>query len=178
MAPGPHVPTAPFPCQHLQPPGSFGPFSKGETPDRIAAAPCPCPHCAGVLGTVGLWLLWLGVRARSQSQLHQELPQLGGRSRSQQWEEGQSHLGSSGGRADPLSWGGAGGKFIQRACRALGLAGALGRAQLCPAQSPSVCSCRAQAGGAGLTRCAGRTIGHCAALSPRSPVLPEEPIKL
>lgn len=140
-APGPHVPTAPFPCQHLQPLGFFGPFSKGESPDRAATAPCPCPcppasssslslslslspliaaapcpvpTVPGVPGAAGLWLSWSGIRAGSQSQLHDELPQLGGRSRSQQWEEGQSHSGSLGGKVHPLGWGGAGKESLSK----------------------------------------------------------------
>lgn len=80
----------------------------------LAAGPCPVPAVPGVPGAAGLWLSWSGIRAGSQSQLHDELPQLGGRSRSQQWEEGQSHSGSLGGKVHPLGWGGAGKESLSK----------------------------------------------------------------
>lgn len=127
----------------------------------------PVPTMPGVPGAVGLWLSWLRIRARSQSQLHEELPQLRERSRSEQWEEGQSHLGSSGGKVHPLGWGGAGKESLSKGLAELWV-------WLGPSAEPSSVQPKSKVcvpadpgtEEAGLTRCAGRTIGHCAALSP------------
>lgn len=96
-----------------------------------------CPQCGGggrgaaAGGAAGSQSPASGEqRGRSRIQLPEELPRPGGRSRSQEWEEGQSHLGSLGGKAHPLGSGGAGKGSLSKGLVKLALAGDLGGPEL------------------------------------------------
>lgn len=102
----PHCPL-PLPA----PAASSGHLAKVKplTGQQQFPVPVPVPPCHRSQARLSR----LGIRTRSQS-LHEELPQQGGRTRSQQWEEGQSHSESWGGKVHPLGWGGAGKESLSR----------------------------------------------------------------